>query len=78
MLKILRQEAEQGFWQEMSVQEADAEMGGFCSWLLFPVDEKNKVRGCPDPAELNDWSFLQETCWMPGIDAVLQRGKTQL
>ena len=46
-------------------------LGSWCSWLYFPVDEGNKVRACMDPGELNQNTFLQEKCWMPGIDGVV-------
>ena len=73
MLEILRREAQPqcGYWKELSASEAKAQLGQFCSWLYFPVDESSKVRGCLDPRELNAATSLREKAWIPGIDGVV-------
>ena len=73
MLRILREEAAapKSYWVEMSLAEADTRFGQWCGWLYFPVDEGQKVRACMDCRELNLLSVLPETCWMPGVDGVV-------
>ena len=53
MLGILRQETEKGFWKEYSLSQAEASLREFCCWRYFPVDERDKVRGCLDPEDVN-------------------------
>lgn len=71
MLGILRKETSKGFWRECSVRGADSNMTDWCGWLYFPVDTQDKVRGCLDPAGVNELTHLLESCWAPGIDGVM-------
>ena len=71
MLKLLRTEATRSFWRERSVSESSADLGDLCSWLCVPFETASKTRGCLGLHDANALTYLQETCWMPGVDGVV-------
>ena len=71
MFQFLRSETSQGFWRELSVQQASEQLQEWCGWLYSPEDEGPKVRWCLDLVDVNALSHCTESFWMPGIDGVI-------
>ena len=70
LYQLLRKEAEQGFWVELTVAEAESTLGGFLSWLFFGMVEPDKLRGCLAPQGANGHSVvhLPNQVYMCGLD----------
>jgi hypothetical protein len=67
---LLQQERDKGFWLELTVEEAEAQLGGFAAWLFFGIQEATKTRGCLSPEEANGphMVFLPNHIYMCGLD----------
>ena len=65
------QQVRLGWWEpEVTVQQAEANLGDFFMLLYFGVEQSDKLRGCMDPEELTTVSALLETVYMCGLDGI--------
>ena len=72
LITQLRERAAKGYFKELSLEEAEVELGEWAGWLYFLVIQADKRRGCLSPESANELQMLPEVAYMCGVDGYVE------